>query len=902
MGPVRPHNGSGAGNQKLRGRIVQTCSRAACHWTCYHTEKSYIFEDAEAFVERYNARSVGAPVPTRFAQIPLRLSIPVDPPPSLNGVIHCHNIECKTAGGNRTRGSMQCIEFKCKKCCQNAANDAEAVHLPRDPCKNHGVTAVSDHQHLRGAAPAPNVAAATRPTTRRQPLAQPIGPLWRENHHAADEAKVAIDNLKARRLGMDAREKRTCEIVIYHTAAKLPLVISQYIDTFPRLQLSQLPIVVDALKLTATSVLDYWSGGGGWKIIDISSILTVENERRTLLKLRKSLLEELSLDDCVGLADELKRQPRVHGKKRGGQPDDLVSPLKKVGRPASNSAATDASKESHVVVVDDDPPASVPPTAVTPKPPVVVPAVQPHSRPVKSKPLRENLWIRNMSVSLWNSGWVDIKQLQDRDPRFKTELAAFPEIFGKPYHKQTVHKYKTLWRDVDEGLRDKYLAMGDVPTASWEHMLHEAKTYSPEEESGLSSLAPTPMVPDVPTNSSRATPTLPSHPATATAIDPPLATAAGIVTVPLSLSRATATPSRMPLGNLHFTNRTDPRPTPPLDTPLRPSGFFSDLGPLDFDNLDFDLPGSITPMTDEMFKGIVPNFSDSLNGNSNTECEFGLCFFCDEAYLVAPSAKLLEMLPALDDMMLSPTAANPNHRLAPQSILSRYCHQHREEAEALPLAQSHGWPQVIVYYDLQNRAKKSFVEQLEAILDDPSASSFFSEAEERVKESSQFDCPTAYFGEHGYYNIAVAIQDLLSSRESDIDPNLYQPLSFKELVEQVIIPEVQVLLISEDLDLPFEDAVDTLYKSTPFGRLFHSGISDRTRLTSYLATNDPRLLPPFPLEERPVAAGTFPVMSPGIDEMRPARPIGKGGTLDQRRHTYAIHGPWSCHPRHKCRA
>ncbi|KAJ7506221.1 hypothetical protein B0H11DRAFT_1707466, partial [Mycena galericulata] len=181
--------------------------------------------------------------------------------------------------------------------------------------------------------------------------------------------------------------------------------------------------------------------------------------------------------------------------------------------------------------------------------------------------------------------------------------------------------------------------------------------------------------------------------------------------------------------------------------------------------------------------------------------------------------------------MLSPTAANPNHRLASQSVVSRYCHRHQEEAEALPLAQSHGWPQVIVYHDLQNRAKKSFVEQLEAILDDPGASSFFSEAEERVKESSQFDLSCSIsildmmfkltrfrsFGEHGYYNIAVAIRDLLSSRESDIDPNLYQPLTFKELVEQVIIPEVQVFLISEDLDLPFEDAVDTLYKSTPFG-------------------------------------------------------------------------------------
>ncbi|KAJ6478237.1 hypothetical protein C8R45DRAFT_1101627 [Mycena sanguinolenta] len=33
-----------------------------CHWTCYHTENSYLIEDGEAFIQRYNARRRGAPV------------------------------------------------------------------------------------------------------------------------------------------------------------------------------------------------------------------------------------------------------------------------------------------------------------------------------------------------------------------------------------------------------------------------------------------------------------------------------------------------------------------------------------------------------------------------------------------------------------------------------------------------------------------------------------------------------------------------------------------------------------------------------------------------------------------------------------------------------------------------
>ncbi|KAJ7222754.1 hypothetical protein B0H12DRAFT_1241061 [Mycena haematopus] len=774
-----------------------------------------------------------APVPPAFVHIPLRLSITIEAPPSENGAIHCNNPTCRTAGGSRTRGSQQCIEYKCKKCCQNTAIDATAAQEPRDPCKNHGVAQVSDHHLFQGgAAPDPIVAptpnrralqAAGAP--RRQPLAQPIGPLWRESNRSAEETKGVVENLKARRLEMEAREKRTCELVIYHTAGKPALILSQYIDTFPRLQLSQLSVVVDAFKLTAASVIDYWNGGGGWKIIDISSVLTVETERRTLLKIRPSLLEELSLTDCVGLEDELSRQPRAQGKKRSGA-EDIISPLKKTARPAPNLAVGDASRAAHIIVDDDalTPPLAPSHTASNPLPPAgsvasVLPpgVVAPGTRPTKSKPPRENMWIRNLSVGSWTAGWEKIKKLQDSNPHFKTEAAAFPEIFGKPYHKQTIHKYKTHWKETHEDLRNKYIAMGDVSTASWAYMLLEAKNYVPEAGPSQSNIAsgsggagvsaadfpvPPPLPPSQPVSPPLPPPQsnvlLPASDLPPPSALPPHTQSTGS-SIPYSESLAPTTPPRMPpatntLGlHLPSANYFDPQPPPLLDTPLR---LYSVMP-------DFDMND---PMNMDVFNQIIADHPSPRN------------------------------------------AILPHPATAPNTLKS-----------ATATSTSSSWPRKIIYEDLKERVKDCFSTHLEMMLEDPTASSFFIEAEERKasKTDLPFTRPTGYFGQRGYSAIAAAVRDLLKTRETDIDHDSYEPLSFSELVEDVLIPEVQVMLILEELNLPHEDAINTLYESSEFGRQFHSDVPSPAT---------PTTVPPPPTSEpaqqRPASMSTFPVMSP----------------------------------------
>ncbi|KAJ6479710.1 hypothetical protein C8R45DRAFT_1155848 [Mycena sanguinolenta] len=590
------------------------------------------------------------------------------------------------------------LDLLSHRCCEKAADDATVAHVPRDPGKSHKVAAVSDHHRYRDAA-GPNPTVPRTPNRRapqvsvpprRQPLAQPIGPLWRNSRQAAEDKQAVVENTKVRRQEMEAREKRTCELVIYHTAGKKPLIVSQYVDTFPRLQLSQSAAVVDAFKLTPTSVLDYWAGSSGWKIIDISYVLTVETERRTILRIRPSLLKELSLDDCIGLADELARQPRAHGTKRGG-PEDIVSPLKKTAR--LNQSIGDASQASHSIIDTLEnappllPPTNIPRLEADSPLPLATPASLPplHSAETRtaatgSKTVRENMWISNLPVTSWITGWEAIKKLQDEDPRFKTEAAAFPQVFGKDYHKGTVCKYKAHWKRIHEDLREKYLAMGEVSAASWGNMLHEAKTYIPDAAASTSCSIPSSL--PLPKSNSRSS--TPNPPILAPFLLPlpnrlppapvPLPESQGLSSVPPENSLAPTTHCT-PSDGLYLPSADyfDPQPTPLLDTPLRPKGFLPA-----FDSNDL--------MDMNIFNQIIVD------------------------HPTPPRHR--------------PSTILPNPTSVPTSAVSTT------------------WPRTI-HADLKRRVQSCFV-HVELILEDPTASDLFVKAEERreYEPAAPFLCPT----------------------------------------------------------------------------------------------------------------------------------------------------------------
>lgn len=199
-------------------------------------------EDAGALVERIAFHELGIPIPAEKL-VPLRLAAPPPPAPTqeATGSIPCANETCRTSNGNRTRGCVTCIEFKCKSCCRKASLDARDANTARNSCPTHNSSAVAGlppavhppvpqnvpivlGQPMAGSqvpAPGPATAAApTRPSRRGRTLAQPIGPLWRDAHSGAVQEDTARLDLKARQLAMEERQKRTIELVIYYLVSE----------------------------------------------------------------------------------------------------------------------------------------------------------------------------------------------------------------------------------------------------------------------------------------------------------------------------------------------------------------------------------------------------------------------------------------------------------------------------------------------------------------------------------------------------------------------------------------------------------------------------------------------------------------------------------------------------------
>lgn len=153
------------------------------------------------------------------------------------------------------RRAQNCIESICKKHCQLSAARALEANIPRQSCKLHQVEAVQDilppfpYAHVTAAEAAimlPQIQAqrqATAAITVQQPvrsprrtqsspkrptkatngrasstrsLAQPMGPLWRDQSLQAEQKKISIQNQKARRLELDDRDKKTVQITLYY--------------------------------------------------------------------------------------------------------------------------------------------------------------------------------------------------------------------------------------------------------------------------------------------------------------------------------------------------------------------------------------------------------------------------------------------------------------------------------------------------------------------------------------------------------------------------------------------------------------------------------------------------------------------------------------------------------------
>lgn len=90
-----------------------------------------------------------------------------------------------------------------------------------------------------------------------------------------------------------------------------PIRLQQILPTFPYFQLLQFNQLVEDLGLNGSSYLDtYIRTSGQWVQHTISSVRIVDTQERLLYKVRRSLMEGLSEDDCISLREEIQMQSR----------------------------------------------------------------------------------------------------------------------------------------------------------------------------------------------------------------------------------------------------------------------------------------------------------------------------------------------------------------------------------------------------------------------------------------------------------------------------------------------------------------------------------------------------------------------------------------------------------------
>ncbi|EAU82361.2 hypothetical protein CC1G_06671 [Coprinopsis cinerea okayama7 len=103
--------------------------------------------------------------------------------------------------------------------------------------------------------------------------------------------------------------KKTVTIIFWYKANTEPLRIQQSVSSFPYFQLSRLGPVVSDLGLDSSSYMDaYNASSSQWEQHTIMTVRMVETQQRLLYRTRKSLLEGLREEDCLGLREEIQLQ------------------------------------------------------------------------------------------------------------------------------------------------------------------------------------------------------------------------------------------------------------------------------------------------------------------------------------------------------------------------------------------------------------------------------------------------------------------------------------------------------------------------------------------------------------------------------------------------------------------
>lgn len=230
-------------------------------------------------------------------------------------------------------------------------------------------------------------------------------------------AKDSIHPIHAQ---MEQSFQRSATLVIWYKAHAEPIRLQTIIPTFPLFQLSYFPGIISDLGITPAVYLDTYNPTSQvWEQSTITTVRMVERDQRLLYRVRRSLLQGLNDDECIGLANEMALQAKPHLK-----------------RPSIDLLPQPSAKRPHLT--PPSPSASIAPT--TPEP-----------SPLEGTSRR---WPNDYTVSEVSTGFNSMESLSTNAPgpvgaSHLTRKAAFERVFEAKYVKSTVCRHLSVWRRAD---------------------------------------------------------------------------------------------------------------------------------------------------------------------------------------------------------------------------------------------------------------------------------------------------------------------------------------------------------------------------------------------------------------------------------------------------------------------
>lgn len=524
---------------------------------------------------------------------------------------------------------------------------------------------------------------------------------------------------------------------IYRQPDQAPLVLTLPIASWPKLQIEKIPAVMENFKLTATSLIDIYTGPDeGWKTITPEAVTTLEFGKSMLLRLRQSVFEGLVDKQCPGIDAEYKRQGQRRNLKRQGQA--FVSPLKKtrLDNPVASSALPASSSPQmlrpapfpHVSTVTSPPSSPSPVRQPAPfplssdstlkmqdDPKAIRRATKKAARAAKKALKLAEAAAAQQETTTYLGATIRVFRGQHTPPNFPIFpddfafcdfvdgsaelqrlsllgksfnqkdmfLKVFPEVRlkGDRYPKTTLNRYRNIVLNASEELKERFRAYGSTARATIKQFVqaHDEEVFkkfggSDTEESEAQS-----------------------------------STGSGTSSTHTSESEDEA-------GDLEWAGSD--RSWEGCRAGMR-SGNVE--GSEDGEGYQPTENGG----SESVEEGLVDEFVEE---DAVLSPEM-LCPYCDEKLPEKPSLKLQEMAQRLIHLSTpAPQPENSLHRNAPMSVFIDYCAQHKHETDNVARAQAEGWPLVVDFNQLASRAKEH-KQALERIIDDPhTRSSFYQSA------------------------------------------------------------------------------------------------------------------------------------------------------------------------------